>query len=96
MERQKWQLEEAVESLNEQCAVVKNLRDSNRDLTLVHKQLLRDYDVLKSDDADKSKKLLELLTQLLSRRCSTEPEGIDISSKIVFLLIYTYCIFVSY
>ena len=62
MEHQKWQLEEAVESLNEQCAVVKNLRDSNSDLTLVYEQLLRDYDVLKSDDADKSKKLLELLT----------------------------------
>ncbi len=96
MERQKWQLEEAVESLNEQCAVVKNLRDSNRDLTLVYEQLLRDYDVLKSDDADKSKKLLELLTANNRREYAQLNKKVLSYQVIVFSLIYTYYIFVSY
>jgi len=96
VEHQKWQLEETVESLNEQCAVVKNLRDSNRDLTLVYEQLLRDYDVLKSDDADKSKKLLELLTANNRREYAQLNKKVLSYQVIVFSLIYTYYIFVSY
>lgn len=50
------------DEITEKQAVIENLRDSNRELTLVHEQLVRDHDRLKLDEADKSHKLHELLT----------------------------------
>lgn len=42
--------------------MIEDLRDSKRELTLIHEQLVRDYERLKQDEADKSQKLQELLT----------------------------------
>ena len=49
------------DEITEKQAVIEDLRDSKRELTLIHEQLVRDFDKLKLDEADKSHKLHELL-----------------------------------
>nr|CAG4634618.1 EOG090X014G [Alona affinis] len=50
------------DEITEKQTVIEDLRDSKRELTLIHEQLVRDFDRLKLDEADKSHKLHELLT----------------------------------
>ena len=49
------------DEITEKQAIIEELRDSKRELTLIHEQLTRDHDRLKQEEADKSHKLHELL-----------------------------------
>jgi hypothetical protein len=48
--------------IDEKQAAIEELRDTSQKLTLAHEQLQRDYDRLKEEEQDKSKKLTELLS----------------------------------
>ena len=50
------------DEITEKQTVIEDLRDSKREITLIHEQLVRDFDRLKLDESDKSHKLQELLT----------------------------------
>ena len=43
--------------ITEKQAIVEGLKDDSQKLSLAHEQLQRDYEILKSDEAEKSKKL---------------------------------------
>lgn len=49
------------DEITDKQTVIEDLRDSKRELTLIHEQLVRDYDRLKQEESDKSHKLQELL-----------------------------------
>lgn len=49
------------DEITEKQTVIEDLRDSKRELTLIHEQLVRDHERLKQEEADKSHKLQELL-----------------------------------
>jgi len=50
------------DEITEKQTLIEDLRDSKRELTLVHEQLVRDYDKLKQEESDKSLRLHELLS----------------------------------
>ena len=50
------------DEITEKQTLIEDLRDSKRELTLIHEQLVRDYDRLKQEESDKSNKLHELLS----------------------------------
>ncbi len=49
------------DEITDKQTVIEDLRDSKRELTLIHEQLVRDHERLKQEEADKSHKLHELL-----------------------------------
>ena len=49
------------DEITEKQTMIEDLRDSKRELTLIHEQLARDHDRLRQDESDKSHKLQELL-----------------------------------
>ncbi len=49
------------DEITEKQSLVEDLRDSKRELTLIHEQLARDHERLKQEESDKSSKLHELL-----------------------------------
>nr|CAG4643016.1 EOG090X014G [Ilyocryptus agilis] len=50
------------DEITDKQSMIEDLRDSKRELTLIHEQLVRDHERLKVEEADKSHKLHELLT----------------------------------
>nr|CAG4641460.1 EOG090X014G [Eurycercus lamellatus] len=50
------------DEITDKQTVIEDLRDSKRELTLIHEQLVRDYERLKQEETDKSSKLHELLS----------------------------------
>jgi len=50
------------DEITEKQTLIEDLRDSKRELSLVHEQLVRDYDKLKQEESDKSLRLHELLS----------------------------------
>ena len=49
------------DEITDKQTVIEDLRDSKRELTLIHEQLVRDYERLKQEESDKSHKLHDLL-----------------------------------
>nr|CAG4638948.1 EOG090X014G [Daphnia magna] len=49
------------DEITDKQTVIEDLRDSKRELTLIHEQLVRDHERLKQEESDKSHKLQELL-----------------------------------
>lgn len=49
------------DEITDKQTVIEDLRDSKRELTLIHEQLVRDHERLKQEESDKSHKLHELL-----------------------------------
>nr|SVE70258.1 EOG090X014G [Daphnia similis] len=49
------------DEITDKQTVIEDLRDSKRELTLIHEQLVRDHERIKQEESDKSHKLQELL-----------------------------------
>lgn len=70
------------DEITDKQTVIEDLRDSKRELTLIHEQLVRDHERLKQEESDKSHKLQELLGANERREQARQ----DLKVKFHFLL----------
>lgn len=68
------------DEITDKQAVIEGLRDSKRELTLVHELLVRDHERLKQEESDKSHKLHELLSANERREQARQDLKVNINS----------------